>query len=60
MANLLTKVCNDVCNEPELQPIDGETLSGTSTYTQDGAKLDMATNCFWVVNLNALSLICDL
>ena len=45
-ANLLTEVCNDVCIEPDLQPIDGEVLP-TSSNTQDGARLDIATNGFW-------------
>ena len=46
-ANLLTEVCNDVCIEPDLQPIDIEVLTGSSSNTQDGAKLDIAANGFW-------------
>ena len=46
-ANLLTEVCNDVCIEPDLQPINGEVLTGTSSNTQDGARLDIAANGFW-------------
>ena len=46
-ANLLTEVCNDVCIEPDLQPIDGEVLTGSSPNTQDGARLDIAANGFW-------------
>ena len=42
-ANLLTEVCND---EPELLPIDGEVFTGASSYTQDGARLDIAANGF--------------
>ena len=43
--DLLTEVCNDVCIEPELLPIDGEVFTGTSSYCQDGARLDIAG--FW-------------
>ena len=46
-ANLLTEVCNDVCIEPELLPIDGELFTGTSLYSQNGARLDFAANGFW-------------
>lgn len=46
-ANLLTEVCSDVCIEPELQPITGEALTGASSNTQDGARLDIAANGFW-------------
>ena len=46
-ANLLTEVCSDVCIEPELQPITGESLTGASSNVQDGARLDIAANGFW-------------
>ena len=46
-ANLLTEVCNDVCIEPELLPIDGEVFTGASSYSQDGARLDITANGFW-------------
>ena len=46
-ASLLTEVCNDVCIEPELQPMTGEVLNGSSSNTQDGARLDIAANGFW-------------
>ena len=46
-ANLLTEVCNDVCIEPDLQPITGEVLAGASSNAQDGARLDIAANGFW-------------
>ena len=36
-----------VCIEPDLQPIDGEVLTGSSSNTQDGARLDIAANGFW-------------
>ena len=45
-AQLLTEVCNDVCVEPTLQPISGESLSGASSNIQDGARLDIAANGF--------------
>ena len=43
-ANLLSEVCNDVRIEPDLQPIDGEQLTGN---VEDGARLDIAANGFW-------------
>ena len=44
-ANFLTEVCNDVCIEPDLQPMTGEALTGTTSNAQDGAQilLPMAT-----------------
>ena len=55
-ANLLTEICNDVSIEPELPPIDGEVFTGTSSYTQDGARLLMVSG---VVDLNVPSLMCE-
>ena len=46
-ADLLTEVCSDVCFEPDLQPAGGEELSGSSSNTQDGVRLDIAANGFW-------------
>ena len=46
-AALLTEVCHDVCIEPELQPISEETLSGSTSNAQDGARLDIAANGVW-------------
>ena len=46
-ATLLTEVCHDVCIEPGLQPISNEILTGATTNTQDGARLDVAANGFW-------------
>jgi len=43
----LSEVCNDVCIEPNLQPITGEALTGASAITEDGARLDTAANGFW-------------
>ena len=45
--NWLSEVCSDVCIEPTLQPITGETLRGASAITTDGARLDIAANSFW-------------
>ena len=44
---LLAEVCNDVCIEPCLQPLSGETLNGASSNAQDGARLDIAASGFW-------------
>ena len=46
-ANLLTEVCHDVLVEPDLQPITREALSGATSNTQDGARLDIAANGVW-------------
>ena len=46
-ASLLTEVCHDVTVEPELQPIDGESMSNTTANSSQGACLDIAVNGFW-------------
>ncbi len=43
-ATLLTEVCNDVCIEPNLQPITEETFRGATANTQEGARLDISAN----------------
>ena len=43
----LSEVCSDVCIEPTLQPITGETLSGATAKTEDGARLDITANSFF-------------
>ena len=43
----LSEVCNDVCIEPTLQPLSGETLNGSSAIIEDGARLNIAANGFW-------------
>ena len=43
-ANLLSEVCNDVCIEPDLQPLTREVLTGASSNVQDGARLNIAAN----------------
>ena len=45
-ANLLTKVCHDVCVEPTLQPITGETFSNATANSDKGARLDVAASGF--------------
>ena len=36
-ATLLTEVCNDVCIEPELQPVTDEELTGSTANSRTGA-----------------------
>ena len=43
----MSEVCNDVCIEPPLQPLEGETLHGATSIKEDGARLDIAANGFW-------------
>ena len=45
-ATLLTEVCHDVCIEPGLQPISHEVLTGATSNTQDGDRLDIAVMAF--------------
>ncbi len=44
---MLTEVCNNVCTEPELQPMTGEVLRGASANVQPGVRLDIAANGVW-------------
>ena len=48
-AKLLTEihVCHDVATEPPLQPITGESVTGSSAITEDGARLDVVASGFW-------------
>ncbi len=46
-ATLLTEVCNDVCIEPNIQPITEETFRGATANTQEGAHLDISANGVW-------------
>ena len=46
-ASLLTEVCHDVCIEPRLQALSGETMSTHSATTEDNARLDVAASGFW-------------
>ena len=45
-AHPMTEVCHNGAVEPHLQPLTGETLHGASSITQDGARLDVATDGF--------------
>ena len=44
-AMLLTEVCNDVCLEPELQPVTSEPLAGATANCQDGGWLELSEWC---------------
>ena len=46
-ATLLTEVCNDVCIEPELQPVTDEQLTDSTANSRTGARLDIAANGVW-------------
>ena len=45
-AKLMKEVCHNVCREPPLQPLSGESLT-YSTAGADGARLDVAADEFW-------------
>ena len=45
-ANLLTEVCKDVCVEPQLQPLSGETCSDMTANTSDQARVDISGRGF--------------
>ena len=46
-ANLLTEVYNEVCIELNLQPTMPDQLSGATTNSQDGARLNISANGVW-------------
>ena len=46
-ANLLTEICSDVCVEPQLQPLSGESLNNCTANTDDHVCLDIAANGLW-------------
>ena len=46
-ASLLQDVCLNVCREPLLQPLSGESLRLGSASTEDGARLDISVEGFW-------------
>ena len=46
-ANILSKVCHNVCMEPSLQTLTGEQLAGASAITDNAARLDIAADGFW-------------
>ena len=45
--SLLKDVCSNVCKEPTLQPLTGESLRLRSASTDDGARLDISAEGFW-------------
>ena len=46
-ATFLKDICHNVCKEPSLQPLSGESLSYKTACHQDGARLDVAADGFW-------------
>ena len=40
-------MCADVCTEPPLQPLSGETLTYVTANVEDGARLDISAAGFW-------------
>ena len=46
MADLVSEVCHNVCTEPVLKPLLGESLPTPSVCT-DGVHLDIAADGFW-------------
>lgn len=52
-ADLLSEVCRDVCVEPTLNQLTGETLSGRSANTSPEARLDVSARGVWVRNQRA-------
>ena len=47
IASLLSEVCHNICVEPHLQPLTGETFPLASVNVEDGARLDVASDAFW-------------
>ena len=45
--SLLGQVANDVCVEPILQPLTGESLAHLTAISDDGARLDVAASGVW-------------
>jgi len=46
-ADLLSQVCSNVCIEPQLQSLSGETLSHHTSNSDDHARLDVSARGFW-------------
>ena len=51
-AELIRDVCPNVETEPTLQPLNGKAFKYCSTTTDNEARLDIAANGFWEVDLN--------
>ena len=49
----MAEVCNNVCTEPELQPLSGEALQGRSANCQEGTRVDIRAEGFWEQSQNA-------
>ena len=47
IAFLLSEVCHNVCVEPPLQPLTGETFPLASAIIEDGVRLDVTSDSFW-------------
>ena len=46
-AAAMTEVCHNVCIEPSLQPLSGESLRYSTANKEDGARLDIRAAGFW-------------
>ena len=46
-AETLSEVCTDVCVEPSLQPLTGETFDYATANLEDGARVDVCAAGFW-------------
>ena len=46
-AKVMTEVCHNVCTEPHLQPLSGESLAYSTANTDDEARLDISAQGFW-------------
>ena len=46
-AKVMTEVCYNVCVEPHLQSLSGESLTHSTANTEDGARLDISAQGFW-------------
>ena len=45
--DLMAEVCDNICTEPELQPLSGEALQGRFVSCQEGARVDIRAESFW-------------
>ena len=57
--SLLKDVCSNVCNEPTLQPLTGESLRLRSASIDDGARLDISTDGFWGHRYQRIFFLCE-
>ena len=47
MAEMMSEVCHNVCIEPPLQPLSGESFTHAPATTEDEARLDISAQGFW-------------